>query len=195
MKKRDYKQFPDDGTGDVLWNLRTDGDALTEKREIDFSAIFPSKEAAAEFADAFKQMKYRVELDRLSQPDDGRRWHVLVYLDEVPTHSRITRFETLLEKRAARLDGHTWGWSATFVPSKDPSVVKELWWNYLGRYENGLLGLIQINLGLIQHAPMRALPILLTTGVSYESDPKEPESKLPSKRELSALNRLEKAGR
>ena len=48
--KRDYKHFPRNGNGDVLWGLRTSGDALTEPRVIDFSVIFRSKKAATEFA-------------------------------------------------------------------------------------------------------------------------------------------------
>lgn len=35
--KRDYKEFPKDDNGEVLWQLRTSGDALREPREIDFS--------------------------------------------------------------------------------------------------------------------------------------------------------------
>lgn len=64
--KRDYKQFPKDDNGEVLWQLRTSGDALTEPREIDFSVIFPSKEAAGAFADALGT-KHRVELERLDK--------------------------------------------------------------------------------------------------------------------------------
>jgi hypothetical protein len=48
--KRDYKKFPDDDNGNGLWHFRTKGDALTEPREIDFTLIFPSEEAAVEFA-------------------------------------------------------------------------------------------------------------------------------------------------
>jgi len=189
--KRDYKQFPKNDTGEVLWQLRTDGDALAEPREIDFSVIFPSKEAASEFAAALGK-KHRVEFYRMAKKDqpNGFPWHVLVYLDEVPRHARITAFEALLARQAAPLGGRTWGWSVTFVPSTDPKVVKELWWNYLGRYEDGLVGSIRLNLGLRLHAPMRALPILVVTGVGYESDPKKPELKLPGKRDHDFLNRV-----
>jgi hypothetical protein len=192
--KRDFKQFPKDDNGEVLWQLRTSGDALADPREIDFSVIFPSKEAASKFAAAFGK-KHRPEVERLSKENqpDGFPWHVLVYLDEVPRHPRIKEFEASLKRQAAPLGGRFWGWSATFVPSTDPSIVKELWWSYLGRYEDGLVGSIRLNLGLRVHAPMRALPILVVTGVSYESDPRDPkrqEARMPSKKAHVFLNRI-----
>ena len=189
--KRDYRQFPKDDNGEVLWHLRTSGDALTDAREIDFSVIFPSRQAASAFA-AMLGGTHRVELERLHKKDhvDGFPWHVLVYLDAVPQHSTITEFEQLLARQAASLGGRPWGWSATFVPSTDPSVVKEVWWTYLGQYENGLIGSIRLNLGLRVHAPMRALPTLLITGVSYETDPGNPDTGFPGKKELNLLNRV-----
>jgi hypothetical protein len=190
--KRDYKQFPRTPNGEVLWQLRTSGDALTEPREIDFSAIFPSKSAASEFA-AFFGKKHRVELLRLKKEDQptGFRWHVLVYLHEVPKHARIGAFEASLKKQASALGGRTWGWSSTFVPSTSPSVVKELWWCYIARDANdGLPGSMKLNLGLNIHAPMRVLPHLLMTGIDYESDRKKPELKLPSKTDFKFLHRI-----
>jgi hypothetical protein len=190
--KRDYKQFPRNPNGEVLWALRTSGDALTEPREIDFSAIFPSRNAASEFAGFFGK-KHRVELLRLKKQDqpDGFPWHVLVYLHEVPRHTTITAFEASLKKQAAPLGGRTWGWSSTFVPSTSPSVVKELWWSYLARDpDDGLPGSMKLNLGLNIHAPMRVLPHLLMTSVSYESNRKKPELKLPSRTDLESLHRL-----
>jgi len=189
--KRDYKQFPRNDNGEVLWQLRTSGDALADPREIDFSVIFPSKDAATDFAAGFGK-KHRPEVQRLRKEDqpEGFPWHVLVYLDEVPRHARIKEFEASLKRQAAPLGGRLWGWSATFVPSTDPAIVKEQWWHYIGRYEDGLIGSIRLNLGLRLHAPMRALPILVITGLSYESDPKRSELRMPSKKEHKFLGRV-----
>src|SRR5215472_5033856 len=192
--KRDYKHFPRNGNGDVLWGLRTSGDALTEPREIDFSVIFRSKEEATHFAGNFGR-KYRPEVERLTKKhqEDGFAWHVLVYLNEVPTCRRITDFEAALKKQATHLGGRFWGWSANFVPSKDPAIVKEQWWVYLARDPNdGLLASMRLNLGLIVHAPMRAVPILLISGVNYETDsrfPNKAKEKMPSQTELASLHR------
>lgn len=47
---RDYSRSPDDDNGDVLWNMAQDGDSLIKRREINFSIIYPSEDAALEFA-------------------------------------------------------------------------------------------------------------------------------------------------
>jgi hypothetical protein len=183
---RDYKQFPEDDNGEVLWELRCNGDALADSREIDFSAVFTDRKTAREFADSFS-VGHRVDLERLEEKTDGGlEWHVIVYLDEVPVHSRICQFEALMEERAAKLGGRTLGWSAIFVPSAEP-IPRELWWNYLAGYD-GLVGSIRINLALKAYAPVAGYPTLLITGVNYESNPKKPESKLPADKELDFLH-------
>jgi hypothetical protein len=193
--KRDYKQFPGNDNGDVLWGLRTSGDALTDPRLIDFSVIFRSTKEATEFAGAFGG-KYRPDVERLTKNDqeDGFAWHVLVYLHEVPTCRRITAFERALRQQAAILGGRFWGWSATFVPSKDPAIVKEQRWVYVARDPNdGLLASMRLNLGLIVHAPMRALPILLISSVSYETDSRNAinaKQKLPTNTDRALLQRV-----
>jgi hypothetical protein len=61
--KRDYTQFPKDDNGEVLWQLRCEGDALTEPRELDFTVILPSEEAATEFAVICLRSGFKVEME------------------------------------------------------------------------------------------------------------------------------------
>jgi hypothetical protein len=68
-----------------------------------------------------------------------------------------------------------------------PPMKTELWWAYLADYE-GRPGSTIVNLALKPHAPMQDRPILVVTGVSYESGPKF--SGLPDTAELEYLNRL-----
>jgi hypothetical protein len=186
--ERDYTHFPDDDNGEVLWELRCAGDALVEPREIDFSAIFPSQKAARKFAAAFSN-QHRVEVERAEEhQEDGLDWEVLVYINEIPTHARITEFEAALERQAAALGGRTSGWSAIFVPSAEP-IPRDLWWTYLGSYGD-LLGSTTINLGLKDHAPLSGYTTLLITGVSYESRSDKPELKMPERAELEFLNQV-----
>jgi hypothetical protein len=115
--ERDYKQFPDDDNGEVLWRLRSQGDALTEPREIDFSVVMPSEDAALEFAVTCLRSGFKVELAEADEHhEDGLDWEVFVYTDAVPTHSDITMLEDALTKQAVPLGGRFSGWSATFVP-------------------------------------------------------------------------------
>ncbi len=188
---RDYKKFPEDDNGEVLWKLRCAGDALTAPREIDFDAVFPTKKVAEQFADLFRK-DHRIDLEQLdkdSRGDDGLDWHVIVYLDEVPTHERICEFEALMENRATKLGGRTWGWSANFVPSADP-IPEDIWWQYTAGYEDNLPGSIRINLALKDHAPVKGFPKLVIARTGYESNPETPENKLPSTEELDLLHSI-----
>jgi hypothetical protein len=116
--KRDYNQFPEDDNGEVLWRFRTQGDALTEPREIDFTVILPSEEAAIEFAVACLRSEFKVEMYETDEKqDDGLDWEVIVYTTAVPTHADITMLEEALGKQAAPLGGRASGWSAVFIPS------------------------------------------------------------------------------
>ncbi len=184
--KRDHKQFPKDDNGDVLWELRCEGDALTDPREIDFTVIFPSKKVANEFA-ATCRKKFKVELQEAEEAqEDGLNWEVIVYTHAVPTHSGITLLEETLGKQAAPLGGRRSGWSSVCVPSAPP-VIAERWSSYLASYD-GLLGSIRLNFGLKDHAPISGLTTLLITGVSYESGREKPEMKMPETEDLAFLN-------
>jgi hypothetical protein len=114
--ERDYGQFPDDENGEVLWKLHSDGDALTEPREIDFSAIFPSEDAAINFAVACLRSGFKVEMAQAEEDhEDGLNWEVVVYTFAVPTYEDITAIENALDKEAAELGGALSGWSSVFL--------------------------------------------------------------------------------
>jgi hypothetical protein len=116
--KRDYSQFPEDDNGEVLWQLRCEGDALTEPRELDFTVILPSEEAATEFAALCLRSGFKVEMEESEEHhEDGLDWNVTVYTCAVPTHADITALEQSLGEHAAPLGGRTSGWSSIFVPS------------------------------------------------------------------------------
>jgi hypothetical protein len=186
--KRDQEKFPNDDNGDVLWQLRCQGDALTDPREIDFTVTFPSKKAASEFA-AFFRKEFKVELKETEDPqENGYNWEVIVYSHAVPTHSGITSLEAQLENQAASLNGRTSGWSAVFVPSAQP-IIPERWSSYLASYD-GLLGSIRLNFGLKDHAPVSGYTTLLISGVSYESGREKSEMKMPETEDLAFLNEV-----
>lgn len=115
--KRDYNLFPKDDNGEVLWELHCEGDALTESRELDFTVILPSEEAAMEFAVTCLRSGFKVAVEESEeQHEDGLDWNVTVYTDAIPTHADITALEQSLGEQAAPLGGCTSGWSSIFVP-------------------------------------------------------------------------------
>ena len=67
------------------------------------------------------------------------------------------------------------------------ALKSERWWTYLSEYD-GTPGSMLVNLALKTSAPRSDYPILLVTGVGYESPPTN--SGLPKPDELDALNEL-----
>ncbi len=90
---------------------------LTEPRDIDFTVIFPSEEAALDFAVTCLRSGFEVEMGQSGERQDvGLNGEVLVYTTAVPTHTDITAIEAALQEQAEPLGGRTSGWSAIFVP-------------------------------------------------------------------------------
>jgi hypothetical protein len=73
--------------------------------------------------------------------------------------------------------------------SSSKPMDTELWWTYQAEYD-GLIGSTTINLALKKRAPISDFPILVMTGVSYESSHQRPELKLPEKKDLEFLDRV-----
>ena len=115
---RNYERYPEDDNGEVLWKFVCEGDSLTAPREIDFSVIFPSEQAAIEFAVTCLRSEFKVELSQQEEPsDDGLDWEVTVYTHAIPTHADISQIEAALGEEASKLGGRNSGWSAVFVPT------------------------------------------------------------------------------
>lgn len=117
-EERDYEQFPDDSNGAVLWHMRSKGDSLTTPREVDFTALFPSEEAALKFAVRFLRDGWKVEMFE-TEPNSKNNlvWAVMLYTTIVPTHLEISELEEIVTKCAQELGGGTNGWSSVFVKS------------------------------------------------------------------------------
>jgi hypothetical protein len=109
--KRDYAQFPDDENGDVLWRMRDHGDNLAKPREIDFSVIFPTEEAALRFAVHLLRNDQKVSFSEYEEHDE-LPWQVQVHPFMEPTHENITAFENQLGEDAAEFGGRNDGWGS-----------------------------------------------------------------------------------
>lgn len=103
------EDIPDDLNGDVLRRMRSGGDSLTLAREIDFSVIFPSEEAAIAFCEAVDKPDLKLSY-RLSEVDDDRPWDVTVKKDMIPDHAKIAAMEEWLAGHAEPLGGENDGW-------------------------------------------------------------------------------------
>jgi hypothetical protein len=99
-----FEDIPDDLNGDVLRRMRSGGDSLTLSRDIDFSVIFPSEEAAITFCEAVDEPDLKVRY-KLSEVDDDCPWDVTVTKDMIPDHAKIAAMENWLAAHAERLGG------------------------------------------------------------------------------------------
>lgn len=105
---RNYTNFPDDGSGDALWRMRTSGDDLTEKREFDFWVVFPKEQHAIDFAVNGLRKGWKVSASK--NDDENFTWQVGVHVVLLPSYKEITDFEDELQLLATPSGGQNDGW-------------------------------------------------------------------------------------
>jgi hypothetical protein len=101
--------FSGDENGDVLRQMAEQGDDLSIPREIDFSVVFPSEEAALQFAVLLLRNGQKVSFSPYEEHDE-LPWQVQVYPFMLPTQENISGYEELLESEAAPFGGQSDGW-------------------------------------------------------------------------------------
>lgn len=105
----DSTDFPDDENGDVLRQMAEQGDDLSVPREIDFSVIFPTEDAALKFAILLLRNGQKVSFSEYDANEE-RPWEVQAHPFMVPSHDNISGYESLLASEAEPLDGQNDGW-------------------------------------------------------------------------------------
>lgn len=106
---RNFDQFPDDENGDVLWGMASRGDKLQVAREVNFSVVFPSEDAALKFAVHLLRNEQKVSFSSYGGKE-GFSWQVEVHPVMPATYESISAFESLLGKDAEPLGGLNDGW-------------------------------------------------------------------------------------
>jgi Regulator of ribonuclease activity B len=101
--------FPDDDTGDALRRLQAQGDPLTNARNVDFSVVFTSEDAATKFAAYFQSQGYKASV-KLTEIGREFPWDVTIVKHMVPSHAAIEAFEDLLQSVANDFGGNNDGW-------------------------------------------------------------------------------------
>ena len=108
---RDYDRFPDDDNGDVLWRMHEAGDNLAKARAVDFSVVFPTEEAALQFAVHLLRNNQKVSFSSYEENEE-MPWQVQAHPMMTPTHENIGRYEQLLGDDAAEFGGRNDGWGS-----------------------------------------------------------------------------------
>lgn len=106
---RDFKLFPEDDNGDVLWQMHQDGDDLTEAHEIEYSIAFTDQDKAEKCALFLLQEEQKISLF-VDEESDLKEWIVTIYVYMEPEYSDIVDLEEWFTKIAEQYEGEYDGW-------------------------------------------------------------------------------------
>ena len=106
---RNLIDFPNDANGGVLWDMSQDGDNLEKPREIDFSVIFPTEDAALKFAIQLLKNDQKVSFSAYEEHEE-LPWQVQAHPFMIPSHENISGYEYLLESESQSFGGRNDGW-------------------------------------------------------------------------------------
>lgn len=109
LMTRDFKLYPDDDNGNVLWQMHQDGDDLTEAHEIEYSIAFTSQEQAEKCALFLLQEEQKISLF-VDEDNDVAEWIVTIYVYMEPEYSDIVDLEEWFTKIANEHGGEYDGW-------------------------------------------------------------------------------------
>lgn len=107
--QRNEHIFPKTESGDVLYKMAQNGDALWIERPVNFSLVFSTAAAARQFA-------ARIAVDKLAcdtSPYDGAEgytYQVEVTIPLIPTYANIERAEARFSSLAKPFGGRNDGW-------------------------------------------------------------------------------------
>lgn len=122
---RDFKQFPDDENGNVLWQMAEDGDDLTEAHEIEFSIAFQSQEDVEKCALYLLKEEQKISLFE-DEEADSLEWIITVYVYMEPEHSDIVDLEEWFTKIAEQHNGEYDGWGCMAYVYDDEELEDEM---------------------------------------------------------------------
>ena len=106
---RNYELYPDDDNGNVLWQMHTDGDDLTEPHEIEYSIAFKSEEQADQCALYLLKEEQKISLFEDTEGESSE-WIITIYVYMEPEHSDIVDLEEWFTKIAEQHSGEYDGW-------------------------------------------------------------------------------------
>ena len=104
-----------DDNEDALRRMSANGDDLNRPRDVNFSVVFPTENAAEQFAEHFRGLGYTVTVE-LSECVDELPWDATVVKHMAPSSDEISEFEIVLEEAATPLSGRNDGWGCFSEP-------------------------------------------------------------------------------
>lgn len=107
--KRDTNLFPEDANGDALWEMKNNGDNLTNPREIEFAILFSNEDEALKFAETLLINRQKILLAD-SEENDAYPFEIVVFVYMEASYDEITAYQELLEMHATKYNGIGDGW-------------------------------------------------------------------------------------
>lgn len=101
---RDLTLFPNDNTGDALWQMQQSGDELEKTREIEFSVLFPSQALALQFGQLLLENNQKLSCTPF-QDNAALPWEVTAYPEMALNYENISAYQELLETSSQQLQG------------------------------------------------------------------------------------------
>jgi hypothetical protein len=102
---RDLTLYPNDNTGEYLWQRQQAGDDLDEPREVEFSVLFPSQELALKFGQLLLENNQKLSFTPF-QDNEEYPWEITAYPIMPLNYENISSYQTLIENSSEPLKGH-----------------------------------------------------------------------------------------
>lgn len=101
---RDLTLFPNDTTGDTLWQMQQAGDDLDKIREVEFSVLFPSQALALQFGQLLLENSQKLSCTPF-QDNEELPWEITAYPEMSLNYENISAYQELLEMSCVQLEG------------------------------------------------------------------------------------------
>ena len=109
MIERELTLFPEDETGNMLWQLLNEGVDLNQPVEIEFSMVFPTQQQALNFGHILLENNQKISFS----PYDAHathKWEITAYPPMSLTYQNILGYQQLLESHSEDYSGIFDGW-------------------------------------------------------------------------------------
>lgn len=104
---RDYREYPPDNNGDLLWRLHRNTNDVSKRLKMDFFFVFRDEGNARHFASVAVQNSFDVAV---AYYDEKEGWQVTCSITMVPTQANVSATQEVLMQLAAQLGGAADGW-------------------------------------------------------------------------------------
>jgi len=101
---RDVTFFPNDKTGDALWEIHKTGGDLEQPREVEFSVLFPTQALALQFGQLLLENNQKLSFTPF-QGDEEYPWEITAYPEMPLSYENISAYQELLETSSEPLEG------------------------------------------------------------------------------------------